>query len=454
LKFESDGSPPRSESFWVIFTANEKESRMKRTYQIDERKAIQRFRSHLTNDPGNIQLVLPLADIASRLRNGVDHMLFEAELQLLQLIMEDEVSWLTGARYQRRDGGVDRWGAARGSVIIHGQKVPIERPRIRNSNGDVKLGSYELFRREEEIQRRVWSRVMRGLTMRGYDPVIRERDRAFGLSKSTISDRFVLASAEQVNTLLKRDLSKLSLCALMVDGVEYCREHFVVALGIDQTGAKTILGFHQGATENQQICDQLLNGLASRGLKLKQRFIAVVDGGRAIRASIRKHCGEQALVQRCQLHKRRNVTDHFADDQKKHWDRKLANAYDLLSYQDAKRALNLIHHELMAVNPSAARSLEEGLDETLTVHRIGAPAELRKVLRTTNPIESAFSRVETVCRNVKRWRGGSHRERWIASALIFAEQKFRRVVGCKMMPKLMNILQSYTGDSKKMERTA
>ena len=428
---------------------------MKRTYQIEERKAIQRFRSHLTNDPGSIQLILPLADIAQRLRNGVDHMLLEAELQLLQLIMEDEVGWLTGARYKRGGShGMERWSAAPGSVIVHGQKIPMQRPRIRGGDRDVKLGSYELFRREEEMQRRVWSRVMRGLTMRGYDPVIRERDLAFGLSKSSISDRFVLASTEQVNTLLKRDLSKLHLCALMVDGVEYCREHFIVALGVDQTGAKTILGFHQGATENQQICDQLLDELVGQGLNFKQSFMAVIDGGRAIRASIKKHCGEQALVQRCQLHKRRNITDHFADDQKKYWDKKLANAYDLLNYPDAKRALNQIHRELMDVNPSAARSLEEGLDETLTVNRIGVPTELRKVLRTTNPIESAFSRVQTVCRNVKRWRDGNQRERWIASALIFAEQKFRRVVGCQAMPKLVSILKAYTGTSGKVGKIA
>lgn len=428
---------------------------MKRTYQIDERKAIQGFRTHLTNDPGNIQLILPLADLAERLRNGVDHMLFEAELQLLQLIMEDEVSWLTGARYQRRDGrGTERWGTARGSVIVHGQKVPLQRPRIRGGNGDMKLGSYELFRREEEMQRQVWSRVMCGLTMRGYDPAMRERDRVFGLSKSSISDRFVLASTEQVHKLLKRDLSKRSLCTLMVDGVEYQSEHFVVALGIDQTGAKTILGFHQGATENQQICDQLLDNLVSRGLTLKQNFMAVIDGGRALRASIKKFYGERVLVQRCQLHKRRNIIEHFSDDQQTYWDRKLANAYDLLSYQDAKRALNQIHRELMDVNPSAARSLEEGLDETLTVHRLGVPAELRRALRTTNAIESAFSRVRTVCQNVKRWRDGDQRERWVGSALIFAEHKFRRIVGCHAMPKFFDILQAYTGDSNKKGKIA
>jgi len=429
---------------------------MRRPYQIEERKAIQRFRSHLTNDPGNIQLILPLAELAERLRDGVDSMLFEAELQLLQLIMRDEVSWLTGERYQRRVPGrsFERWGAARGSVIVHGQKVALQRPRIRNSGGEAKLGSYELFRREEDLQRQVWSRVMRGLTMRGYAPAVRERDQVFGLSKSAVSDRFVLASAEQVRHLLTRDLSKLNLCVLMIDGVEYGDQHFIVALGMDSTGAKTILGFHQGAAENQQICDQLLNNLTNRGLQLKQSFMAVIDGGRAVRASIRKYAGERVLVQRCQLHKRRNVAEHFSDDQRTYWDRKLANAYDLLQYQDAKRALHQVHRELLHVNPSAARSLEEGMEETLTIHRIGVPQELRRVLRTTNPIESAFSRVRTICQNVKRWRDGDQRERWIGSALIFAEQKFRRIVGCSAMPKLAGILQAYTGDPKRPAKLA
>src|SRR6266705_5604140 len=169
---------------------------MKKAYQIDERKAVNRFRSYLNTNPGNIQMVLPLADIAQRLRHGVSQMLFDTERDLLMLIMSEEINWLS------QEHGMERWGTAPGSVIIHGQKVPVQRPRIRGGNGDVKLGSYELFRREEEMQRQVWSRVMRGLTMRGYDPAMREREHAFGLSKSSISDRFVLASTEQVRQLL------------------------------------------------------------------------------------------------------------------------------------------------------------------------------------------------------------------------------------------------------------
>jgi hypothetical protein len=292
----------------VIFTTNEKESRMKGTYQIEERKAIQRFRSHLTNDPGNIQLILPLAEIAERLRNGVDHMLFEAELELLQLIMEDEVRSLTGGRYRHDAGRLKRWGTASGSVIVHGQKVPLQRTRVRGGNGDVKLGSYELFRRDQEMQRQVWARVMRGLTMRGYDPVIRERERAFGLSKSAISERFVLASTEQVDNLLKRDLSKLNLCALMADGVEYSGEHFVVALGIDHTGSKTILGFHQGATENQQICDQLLNPVGRARAELQ----AELHGG------YRRRAGNTRLQQETLRRTRRAAALSTAQTQEHH----------------------------------------------------------------------------------------------------------------------------------------
>ena len=213
---------------------------MKRTYQIDERKAIERFRSYLHTNPGSIQLVLPLAEIAQRLRHGVSQMLFETERDLLLLVMRNEVGWLS------EENGMERWGKAPGSVIIHGQKVPIQRPRVRDRASEVKLGSYELFRRDDEMQRQVWERVMRGLTMRSHDPVIREAKSTFGISKSAISDRFIVASGQRGEALRKRDLSKLRLCALMLDGVEYRKEHFVVALGIEKTGTKAILGYQIG----------------------------------------------------------------------------------------------------------------------------------------------------------------------------------------------------------------
>ena len=306
---------------------------MKRAYQIDERKAIDRFRSYLNTNPGNIQLVLPLADLAQRLRQGVSQMLFETERELLMLIIGDEIQWL------RQEHGMSGWGTAPGSVIIHGQKVPVDRPRIRDQGKEAKVGSYEMLRRDDEMQRRVWDRVMRGLSMRSYDPVIRESKPSFGISNSAISGRFKVASGQRSQDLRKRDLSKMRLCALMLDGVEFRKELFVVALGIDKTGSKTILGYHQGATENQEICDRLLDGIAARGLDLRQGMLAVLDGGGALRASIRKYGGDKILVQRCQQHKQRNICEHFAQDQPAQWEKKLAEAYDLIGYQEAKTSL-------------------------------------------------------------------------------------------------------------------
>jgi hypothetical protein len=218
---------------------------MKRSYQIDERKAIDLFRCYLNMNPGSIQMVVPLAELAQRLRHGVSQMLFDTERDLLMLIMGDEIRWLC------QDQGMERWGTAPGSVIIHGQKVPVQRPRVRDRAKEAKLGSYELFRMDDEMQRRVWERVMRGVSMRSYDPLVRESKPSFGISKSAVSDRFIVASGQRVENLRKRDLSPLRLSALMLDGVEFRKELFVVALGIDKTGSKTILGYHQGATENQ-----------------------------------------------------------------------------------------------------------------------------------------------------------------------------------------------------------
>lgn len=421
---------------------------MKKAYQIDERKAIDRFHSYLTTNPGNIQLVLPLADLAQRLRHGVSQMLFESEVELLTLIMSDEIRWLSQER------GMTPWGNAPGSVIIHGQKVPVARPRVRDGAKEAKLGSYELFRRDDEMQRRLLDRVMRGLSMRSYDPVVRESKPSFGISKSAISDRFKIASGQRAQDLRKRDLSKLRLCALMMDGVEFRKELFVVALGIDKTGAKTILGYHQGATENRQICDRLLEGIVARGLDLRQGILAVLDGGPSLSGAIRKYCGDKVLVQRCQEHKRRNICEHFADEQRTYWEKKLFDAYELFGYEEAKKALHQIHRELMGANPSAARSLEEGLEETLTLHKLNVPASLRKTLRTTNPIESVFDTVRTSCRNVKRWRPGDQRERWICAGLHFAENKFRRIDGYRELPRFLDILDARFNSSKVMRQTA
>ena len=428
---------------------------MKKAYQIDERRAIEKFRSHLLNDHGAIQMILPLAEIAQKLRNGVGQFLLQSQLQLLTLIMEDEVGWMTGPRYERgADKEIQRWGHEDGSVVINGQTVPVQRPRARGEEGDVKIGSYELFRRDEEQQKRIWDAITRGLTTRGYGPTVRESEKAFAIEKSAVSEKFIAMSARKVKELFKRDLSKLRLCALLLDGVEVQQQHLVTALGIDEMGRKTVLGFHQGASENQAACDGLFSDLAGRGLDFRQMHLNIIDGSKALRSGVRKYCGESSPILRCQLHKRRNIVGHFADEEQSGWDRRLANAYDLRSYKEAKAALLRIQDELDHINPSAARSVEEGLEETLTLHRLKVPVELWKTFRSTNVIESAFSIVRVVCRNVKRWRPGNQIERWVGSGLVVAEKQFRRIDGYRALPGLIAALEADLKQSKATTRVA
>jgi transposase-like protein len=283
---------------------------------------------------------------------------------------------------------------------------------------------------------------------------VRECEEAFAIEKSAVSEKFVTMSAKKVEELLKRDLGKVRLCALLLDGVEVKQQHLVTALGIDQTGHKMILGFHQGASENQAACDSLFSDLAGRGLDFRQPHLNIIDGSKALRAAVHKYCGDTSPILRCQLHKRRNICGHFAEEDQPGWERKLANAYDLRSYREAKAALLRIHHELNQVNPSAAHSLEEGMEETLTLHRLQVPMELWKTLRSTNVIESAFSIVRVVCRNVKRWRPGDQIERWVGSGLLVAEKQFRRIDGYRALPGLVTLLDTQRGRSKAVSRVA
>jgi transposase-like protein len=239
---------------------------------------------------------------------------------------------------------------------------------------------------------------------------------------------------------MERPLGELQLCAVLIDGTPFRDRQMIVALGINVDGRKTVLGLREGATENAAVVSELLGDLAARGLDFSVPRLYVLDGGKALAAAVRRHAGEAAMIQRCQVHKRRNVIDHLPEEHKSAVRKKLQNAYAMSEYTDAKRALDRLHRELMELNPSAARSLEEGMEETLAVHRLRMPAQLRRTLASTNVIESAFSIVETVCRNVKRWRAGDHIERWVGSGLLVAERQFRKVQGYREIPALLTAL--------------
>lgn len=283
---------------------------------------------------------------------------------------------------------------------------------------------------------------MLGLSTRKYGQAVREFTEAYGLEKSAVSERFIEASRTKLKALMEKQLDRLRLCALLIDATPFEGQQMVVALGIGQDGRKTILGLRQGATENATVVGELLGDLLARGLDFTLPRLYVLDGGKALHAAVKKYAGAAAPVQRCQVHKRRNVLDHLSEQDQPAIARKLNAAYALEDYTKAKKALGQLHRELMDLNPSAARSLEEGLEETLTVHRLRVPPKLRQTLASTNVIESAFSIVEQVCRNVKRWHGGDQRERWVGSGLLVAEKQFRRVKGYKDIPALVQQLQA------------
>ena len=429
---------------------------MQKRYQIDKQRAVQQFRRLATETNPNIQMILPLAGIVGMLQEGVGHLMREAGLVLMIGVMEEEVRHVVGERSVPNAGRqASRWGKEQGYCVVDGQKVPIERTRVRDkANREVKLGSYELFQRSGPLQAAVWDKITRGLSTRNYGPVVKDFANAYGVEKSAVSENFIETSREKLKELMERPLGKLNLCAVLIDGTPFKDRQMIVALGIGCDGAKTVLGLREGATENTTVVSALLSDLVERGLDFSAPRLYILDGGKALHAAVKRHAGEAAFIQRCQVHKKRNVIDHLPQDHKNEVKRKLQNAYAMVEYADAKRALERLHRELMDINPSAARSLEEGMEETLTVHRLRVPEQLRRTLSSTNVIESAFSIVETVCRNVKRWRNGDHIERWIASGLLVAERQFRKVIGHREIPMFISSMANIGGSKKPIAKGA
>jgi putative transposase len=417
---------------------------MKKPYQIEAQRAVSKLEGLAADGNPAVQMVLPMAEIVGWLRKGVGELIRQAGLQLMDLLMQEEVRALAGSRSQRQsERTATRWGSERGYCVVMGQKVPVRRPRVRTTDDrEVRLGSYEMFHRGEPLTETVWEKLMLGLSTRKYGQAVREFTEAYGLEKSAVSEHFIEASRVKLQEMMERRLDKLRLCALMIDATPFAGQQMVAALGIAQDGRKMILGIRQGATENATVVGELLSDLMHRGLDFTEPRLYVLDGGKALTAAVKKHAGEAAAIQRCQVHKRRNVLDHLTDEQKPAAAKKLNAAYALEDYAAAKHALDTLHRELMDLNPSAARSLGEGMEETLTVHRLHLPVRLRKTLASTNVIESAFSIVEQVCRNVKRWHGGDQRERWVGSGLLVAQKQFRRIVGYKQIPALIRELEA------------
>src|SRR5438270_1727863 len=385
-----------------------------------------------------------MAEVLSCLEHGLGELLQRVGRLFTGQVLEAAANQLVGPRSRRtQQRHAYRWGSERGYCLVDGQRVPIMRPRLRECGGnELPLGSYQLFQKATSVEETVWSNVMRGLSTRNYKEVLQQFADAYGLEKSTISEHFIAASRKKLDELINRSLTHLPLCAVVIDGTIFKGQHLVVAIGIDTLGHKIVLGLIQGATENATVVSGLLDQLAARGLDFTQPRLYLLDGSKALRAAVVRHAGQAAFFQRCQVHKIRNILEYLPEAQHYWIKYKMRLAYAQRDASDARQALYRLHDELMELNPSAAASLMEGLEDTLTVHELAVHARLRRSLTSTNGIESSFSVVEKVCKQVKRWQGSDHRLRWVASAMLYAGSRWNRLHGYRHLPLLLHNLQN------------
>ena len=366
-------------------------------------------------------------------------------LEAVNDLLQQEVTALTGQRYQRGDGppGYGRWGSQRGSVYLADHKVSIEVPRVRDRGHDqeVPLAAYQSLRQPRRAEESALRKVLKGLSCRDYEGCVDPVAETFGLKASSLSRRFKRASARKLSELMERDLSVYDIVALFLDGKRFGEDEMVIALGITLEGKKVILGFVQTATENEAVCSAFLRGLVERGLKVDQGLLCIIDGAKGLRKAVDKAFGNKAAVQRCQWHKRENVVGYLPTGQQTTWRRKLQAAYEQPTYAKAKASLSRLRSELTHLNASAVGSLDEGLEETLTLHRLGLFKELGRSFKTTNCLENLNGLVAQRTNKVDCWRNSDQKQRWLATALLDIEPRLRLVRGHKQMIRLRNALQ-------------
>ena len=402
---------------------------------------------------------LPLVDILIDTQAELQELVVTSGLKVLEAMLEEDRVAVCGPRYAHQPARrAYRAGHAPSEVVLGGRKVAVRRPRVRRDGHEVPLPSVQAFTHTDPLNRRIVEQMLVGVATRQYGrsleplgPAVRTR----GTSKSAVSRRFVTQTPAQLDTWRATPLDDLDLVALLIDGVHVGGHCIVVALGLDNTGLKHPLGLWEGSTENATVVQGLLTNVQSRGLRTDRSLLVILDGAQALHTAVPQTFGPAALVQRCQVHKRRNVLEHLPEAQRPWVKAILTRAYTHADVKAARRLLQDLARRLDAEYPSAAASVREGLDETLTVIGLRLSERLQRSLATTNAIESLLSRTRHIKRNVKRWRGGTMVLRWVAAGVLEAAKGFRRVNGCKEMPTLVTALRARDaqlglGDSPKM----
>lgn len=378
-------------------------------------------------------------DRRTQIRERVLGEMREAMLGLVHGLFLEEVQTLCGPVFSRKaPESCYRGGSDPGSVIVHGQRVKVKKPRVKACGKEVALTSYEALKDVDALDDRVLRHMLCGVSTRDYDGLLVEIAGKVGMKKSAVSDAFVRGSRQALETINGQDLSGYDWAVLMIDGIEFAKMCVIVAMGITVSGKKVILGLKRGDSENWETCKDLLQCLIERGLRQEIPFLCVLDGSKALKKAVRKVFGESFPIQRCVRHKERNVLKYLPQAAHAEFRRRWKLIHGMSRYDDAKSEMDRLMGWLSTCNHEAAASLEETEGETLTVIALNATAALRKTLLSTNPIESAFDRVRSKTGRVRRWRKDRDQiERWTGAALQDAQKRFQRIRGAKDLPSFI-----------------
>ena len=396
----------------------------------------------------SVQLPLPLVLSLADVKASFFDLCVDAGRQVLTVMMENDRSALCGPKWKpnpQREAG--RGGSSHSQVTLGGRRIELPRLRARSMDGrELELPTFRFANSRDPLDEYTRATIAVGVSTRHYRRTldalpVHVRERA--VAKSSVSRRFVALSSKLLADWLNRPIADLDIRVVMIDGVIFRGHCVLIALGVTAQGAKHVLGVREGSTENATVAQALLSDLIGRGLPDNGALLFVIDGGKGIRKAIDQTFGRLARVQRCQVHKMRNVSEHLPDSARPGTLRAMRDAYDCTDAALAQRQLERLARSLDRTHPGAAASLREGLVETLTLQQMKVTGALYKTLRSTNPIENLNGSLGRFTRNVKRWNGGEMLLRWSAAALHDAQQRFRLLRGCKQMPSLVAALRKH-----------
>lgn len=413
------------------------------------RSSVKKEERPLKSVPTTHQRVLPMLEVLVDTEGALHDLVVQTGMQVLEALLEQDRVAMCGPKSQRqKDRRAYRHGFDQGQLVLGGRKVQVRKPRCRSVNGEeLTLPTWSEMASEDPLRRRMVEQMLVGVSTRKYERSLEDLPgsmKSVASKKSSVSRRFVSKTQSQVDAFLGRTLESLDLPILMIDGTELGGQTLIVVLGIAADGKKHVLGARQGTTESSEVIKSLLRELIDRGLDAEQERLVALDGSRGLHKAVRQVFGKKACIQRCQIHKMRNVKEHVPQS---HWPwvrERLRQAWlHADNAEKAERRLLQLAQSLEEEYPSAAASIREGLSETLTLLRLGFAGgdALYKSLRSTNPIESLQERIKTTARRVKRWRSGSMALRWAVSGMMEAEEKFRRVKGYRRIPFLIEALK-------------